>query len=106
MSKKIAIRRINTLYKKALEVIDENKELAKRYIQILEKIKVKYRIHDKNLRNKYCKKCKIPWIYGKTLSIRVRKGRIIYRCLECGFVKRFIIKKINLEGGSFRGFPD
>ncbi|MEM4460690.1 MAG: hypothetical protein QW038_01015 [Nanopusillaceae archaeon] len=91
--KKIAINRIFYLYKKALEIFDKDPDLARRYIKIMLEIKKKSRIKIiKNLRNKFCKKCCTVWIPGKTLSIRIRKGRIIYRCLTCGNIKRFLIK--------------
>lgn len=91
--KKIAINRIRYLYKKALEVFDKNPELSRRYIEILFEIKKKYGIKSiKWLRNKFCKRCYTVWIPGKTLSIRIRKGRIIYTCKNCGYVKRFKIK--------------
>ncbi|MEM1684244.1 MAG: hypothetical protein QW483_00265 [Nanopusillaceae archaeon] len=91
--KKIAINRIFYLYKKALEIFDKDPDLARRYIKIILEIKKKSRIKIiKNLRNKFCKKCYTVWIPGKTLSIRIRKGRIIYRCLTCGNIKRFLIK--------------
>ena len=94
MYKRIAIKRIKFLYKKAIENID-NIELSRRYIFILWKIKNKARIRlPKDLRNKFCKKCYTPWIVGKTLQIRIRKGRIIYKCLYCGNVKRFNIRKV------------
>jgi len=91
--KYIAIKRMFILYDKALEVLDKDKELARRYIYLMWRIKLKFRIKTpKKLRNKFCKKCFIPWVVGKTLSIRIRKGRIIYRCLNCGYVKRFKFK--------------
>lgn len=92
MYKKIAKKRILELYNKALEIYDKDPELSRKYIEILEKIKEKARVNVKEIRNKYCKRCKTIWIPGKTLSIRVRKGRIIYKCLKCGYVKRFKIK--------------
>jgi len=91
--KRIAINRIRYLYKKALEVFDRDQNLSRRYIQILFEIKKKYSLKNiKWLRNKFCKRCYTIWISGKTLSIRVRKGKIIYRCKNCGYVKRFKIK--------------
>ncbi|BBL45810.1 ribonuclease P protein component 4 [Nanobdella aerobiophila] len=89
----IAIDRIRYLYKLSIENID-NIDLSRRYIFILWKIKNKARIRlPDDIRNKFCKRCYTPWIIGKTLRIRIRKGRIIYSCLYCGKVKRFIIRK-------------
>jgi len=91
--KQIAINRIRYLYKRALEVFEKDQELSKRYIKILLEIKKKYKIKNiKWLRNKFCKRCYTVWIPGKTLSIRIRKGRVIYVCKNCGYVKRFKIK--------------
>jgi len=91
--KTIAARRMLLLYKKALEIYPKDPNLARRYIYILWKIKLKSRLKlPKNLRNKFCKKCFTLWILGKTVSIRIRKGRRIYRCLNCGYIKRIPFK--------------
>jgi len=88
--KRLALKRINILYKKALEEYNQNPELSRRYIFLLWKIKQKAQIRlPQNLRNKFCKRCFTPWIIGKTLSVRIRRGRIILRCKYCNYVKRF-----------------
>ncbi len=92
--RKIAYKRMNILFKKAFEVYKDNPELARRYIYLLWRIKLKAAIPlPKKMRNKFCKKCFTPWIPGETLRIRVRNKKIIYTCLYCGTVKRFPIKK-------------
>ncbi len=92
--KKIALNRIKILYNKAVSLYDKNPELSRKYIYIILKIKNKFRIRfGSDLKNKFCKKCYTVWIPGKTLSIRIRKGRIIYQCKYCKYVKRFKIKK-------------
>ncbi|RDD52214.1 ribonuclease P, partial [Nanoarchaeota archaeon NZ13-N] len=92
-NRKIAIKRIKYLYKKSLEVFDKDPDLSRRYIKILLEIKRKANIKlIRELRNKFCKKCYTVWIPGKTLSIRVRRGKVIYKCLNCGYVKRFKIR--------------
>ena len=92
--RQVALRRILYLYKKAKEVAKYDLNLANRYIYLLWKLKLKYRITlPKNLRNKFCRKCLTIWIPGKTLRIRVRKGKIVYTCLRCGRIKRFPVKR-------------
>lgn len=82
-------KKLIKLYKLALDVYDNNPELSRRYIFLLLRIKRKFRYPlPKELRNKFCKRCYTVWIPGKTLSIRIRRGKIIYRCLNCGYVKR------------------
>ncbi|MEM0003771.1 MAG: ribonuclease P protein component 4 [Desulfurococcaceae archaeon] len=72
-------------------------DLARRYVEIALRIagKAKIKIPVKYKRN-YCRKCLIPLIPGLTLRIRIHsegKGsRVVYRCLLCGWTRRFMIK--------------
>jgi ribonuclease P protein subunit RPR2 len=91
---RIILKRINILFKRAIDVLDKDPALARRYIYILWKLKQKAKVQlPRNLRNKFCKKCFAPWVVGKTLRVRIRNGKIIYTCLSCGKVKRFKIRK-------------
>ncbi len=92
--KKIALERIKILFEKAVEEARKgNLELANRYIYILWKIKLKYHIKlPKEIKRRFCRKCLTFWIPEKTLRVRIRNGRAIYTCLNCGRIYRFPIK--------------
>ncbi|MGC8585454.1 MAG: ribonuclease P protein component 4 [Thermoplasmata archaeon] len=66
-------------------------ELEKRYVFLMLEISKHYKV---KLDKKYvCKKCGSFLIPGKNATIRIRKGRIILKCLRCGNIKRYVIKK-------------
>jgi len=83
---KIAQNRARILAKLALE----NLEFGDKYVKIIRELRKKFKI---KVPIKYCKRCYIPWIIGKTVDVRIRKGKIIYRCKRCGYVKRVPFKK-------------
>ncbi|MEM4020417.1 MAG: ribonuclease P [Desulfurococcaceae archaeon] len=98
MISEIAKERILILYKMSIDRVKKGeKDLARRYIKILLKIAGKAHIRPpKYIRRGYCRKCLIPLIPGLTASVRIKsegKGsRVIYRCLECGWIRRYMIK--------------
>ncbi|MEM1595756.1 MAG: ribonuclease P [Desulfurococcaceae archaeon] len=98
LMKNIARERIVLLFNMAFEKTRKHDfELAKRYVEIALRIagKAKVKIPLKYKRG-YCRKCFIPLIPGLTLRVRVHsegKGsRVVYRCLLCGWTRRFMIK--------------
>lgn len=90
----IVRKRIKMLYNLAImEIKNNNIEMSSRYIYLMLKLKRKYRANiPKHIRRSYCKKCFVPLIPGKTLDIRIRNGKIIYRCKRCNNIRRFKIK--------------
>jgi len=96
--REIARERVILLYKYSVERAREGDfELARRYIEIMLKIAGKARIKPpRYIRRGYCRRCHIPLIPGLTLSVRVRgsgkSSRLVYRCLQCGWVRRYMIK--------------
>ncbi len=85
---RIAKKRIRYLIGLAKEKWKEDKELAKRYVQlafaILKKNKVKL---DAKTKFSFCRKCLIPWIEGN-VEKRDEGNFIAYKCLNCGYVRR------------------
>jgi len=71
--------------------MENNIKLEKRYISLALDISKHYKVKLPN-KEYICKKCKSYLIPGRNASIRVRKGRVIIKCLRCGNVKRFKIK--------------
>ncbi|MEM4637669.1 MAG: ribonuclease P protein component 4 [Candidatus Woesearchaeota archaeon] len=92
-NKSKAIEHINELFAQAEEMFLVDKELSRRYIFIARKTAMKYKVRiDKSKRFSFCKKCNSFLKKGVNSSVRVRKGRIILTCNECGFARRFVYR--------------
>lgn len=98
MLKDIAVQRVRLLFKLAKSRARSGDfDLARRYIEIALKISRKSRTRlSRNYKRGYCRKCLVPLIPGITLSIRIksegRGSRVVYRCLLCGWIRRYMIK--------------
>ncbi len=92
---RIARERINILFELAKErAIRGDEELARRYIDHMVNLSKKYNVRiPREMKRMYCKKCHTFLIPGKTSHIRLKKGKIVIKCLRCGAYKRYIYKK-------------
>ncbi|MGC8982708.1 MAG: ribonuclease P protein component 4 [Desulfurococcaceae archaeon] len=96
--KDLAVQRFSLLFRLALEATRKGDyALARRYVEIGLRILRKAQLRPpKKYKRRYCRKCLAPLIPGITLSVRIRsegKGsRVVYRCLLCGWIRRFMIK--------------
>jgi len=96
--KSIARERVALLFGMALRKVREGDvDLARRYVEIALRIASKARLElPRTLKRRYCKKCLVPLVPGITLSVRIksegRGSRVVYRCLLCGWIRRFPIK--------------
>jgi len=94
----IARQRIRRLFNMAIERAEIGDfELARRYIEIVLKLSSKAQLKlPRRLKRSYCRRCHVPLIPGITLSVRIRSegrgSRVVYKCLLCGWVRRFPIK--------------
>jgi ribonuclease P protein subunit RPR2 len=91
--KKIAEKRIKILFRLAEEELKkENFDRVRRYVELARKISMKtqYTI-PKELKRKFCKKCNMLLIPGKTCSIRLNKRTktINIKCFNCNNIKRY-----------------
>ena len=96
---RIAKERVFYLIKRAEEWKNIDYELARRYVELAKRIAMRYRVRvPKELKITYCKKCLYPYKAGN-FRVRVRKGRVIIKCLNCGFERRIPIrsKRLNLN---------
>jgi ribonuclease P protein subunit RPR2 len=90
MVTEVAKERVELLLELAKhKYIEGDENLAKRYSQLARKIQLRYRIRNKEYLKKYCKKCFIPWIKGKTVSVRVnsQSAFVEWTCV-CGYKKK------------------
>jgi ribonuclease P protein subunit RPR2 len=89
----VASQRIAELFRQAEDQFDAHPELSKRYVALARKIAMKYNIRfDRAQKMMFCKNCDSYLRKGKNASLRVRDGRVILRCTDCGFVRRFAYK--------------
>ena len=90
---RIAQEHIVALFKQAEEQFKEHPDLSKRYIYMIQKIAMKYKLHfSRNQKKMFCKKCNAYLKQGINSKIRLVKNRIVLTCLECGHVRRFVYK--------------
>ena len=92
--KRIATERVDILYHLAWRmVLTEDYELANRYVELILKIAKKHKIRlPRQLKYNICKKCHTFLIPGKNAQVRLKKGKIIIKCENCGSYKRYPIK--------------
>ncbi len=86
----IARERIDILLKLALDTAGVNLNEAESYVRLAWRIAEKFNLRNKTVLRRYfrCSKCKDFLIPGRSLKIRVLKGRGIgLICLKCGSVK-------------------
>jgi ribonuclease P protein subunit RPR2 len=96
---KIALERIESLFKQAEMVFQKNQQLAQRYIDLARKIAQRTRTHlPSHLRHKICRKCHSYLVPGSTSRYRIRQHReshIAITCLNCGNIQRLFLKEKN-----------
>jgi len=98
LMKSIARKRVEILFNLAFEKARAGDfDLARRYIEIALRIASKARIKiPRKYKRSYCRKCFAPLIPSLTLSVRIksegRGSRVVYRCLLCGWVRRYMVK--------------
>lgn len=83
--------RIRTLYGLAFNRARQGDlDLARRYTSLARKIGMRYTVRiPPHLKRTTCRSCFVPMIPDITARTRIRSGRVIMTCLECGDVMRY-----------------
>ena len=88
----VAEERVKRLIDLASSIFEERPELAHRYVELAWRIKTKYNLNlSKELKRKFCRKCRSFWVPGETCRVRIRtdgSSRLIITCLRCGHQRR------------------
>ena len=85
----IALERINELFLQADLQFDDEKELANRYMHLVRRLAMKYKVKiPSELKRRFCKKCLHYLKQGKNVRVRTINGNIVYTCLDCGHNNR------------------
>jgi len=82
----VANQRIEKLFEFAEKYATKRPELSKRYITMALKLSKKYNITiPSELKKKFCKKCHVFFIPGKTVTVRKKRGlnMMLYICRGC-----------------------
>ena len=89
--RRIARERIKILYDMALrEAMEGDEALAKRYVELIFKLSRKYNVRiPREMKRHMCKECHTFLIPGKTAQVRLKKGKVVIKCLRCGEYKRY-----------------
>jgi len=90
IEKKIALERIQILFKEAEKVFKKDRKLANRYVEIARKIamKVNARI-PRDLKRKFCKHCYSYLKPGVNCRVRTKQGNVVYYCFNCKKYMKF-----------------
>jgi ribonuclease P protein subunit RPR2 len=89
---RIASERMTKLFQLAESNFEYHPALSKRYVTLARKIAMRYRVRFSREQKKcFCKQCNAYLKQGKNATIRVRDRKIILRCMDCGFVRRFVV---------------
>ncbi len=87
----IVNRRIDTLLKKAVEVVDTRQQDAREYVKLAKKLSMRHRIPmGKNRKKLFCKVCENAWKQNYNLQIVNEEKWEIYKC-TCGATRKFHI---------------
>ncbi|MDD5181617.1 MAG: hypothetical protein PHC66_00395 [Candidatus Nanoarchaeia archaeon] len=91
--KDIAKDRIIYLFRQAEQAMEKGeKSLAKKYVGLALRIGMKFQLSmPREWKRRYCKKCGVFWVPGKTVRVRSKKKEkhIVFTCLDCGAIRRY-----------------
>ncbi len=87
----IAEQRIKKLFQEAEKRAMEGRmDLANRYVEIAREISMKYLVRiPKEYKLRYCKKCHSYLLPGKNCMVRLKKHKVVIKCLNCGHFMRY-----------------
>ncbi len=89
--RRIARERIEILYDLALrEARGGDEELSRRYVEHILNLSRKYNVRlPREMKRSICKECHTILIPGRTAQVRLKKGKVVVKCLRCGNYKRY-----------------
>jgi ribonuclease P protein subunit RPR2 len=96
-TKRIAMQRVQTLFRLAREVFHENPSLAQRYVDTARKIAMAAKIRlPTEYRRQICRHCKSFILPGVNSRVRIKQQReshVVVTCLKCGQQTRIMLRK-------------
>lgn len=94
LAREAALERIETLYRLSFNMARAGElDLARRYLTLARKIGMRYTVRiPKSLKRGTCVNCRAPLLPDITSRVRIRSGRKIVTCLQCGHISRYPFK--------------
>ncbi len=94
LARRIAKERIRILFSLAESYAKRGDlDISSRYVELILKIARKYNIRlPREMKYRICKKCNCFIIPGKNATVRLKKGKVVIKCLECDRYKRYPYK--------------
>jgi len=96
-TKRIAMQRIQTLFRLATETLHEDPSLAQRYVNTARKIAMAAKVRlPREHRRQVCRHCKSFILPGVNCRVRLKQRRephVVITCLNCGKQMRISLKK-------------
>ena len=90
---RIAKVRIAALFVQAEEKHLKDPGLSRRYVALARKIAMKYNLRfSKEQKMIFCKRCSTYLKQGHNATVRLAHGKRVLKCMECGYVRRFVYK--------------
>jgi len=82
--KKIALERIEQLFREAEAAFSQNKALANRYVSLARKISMKIKVKiPLTFKRRFCKHCYKYLQPNVNSRVRISKSKVIISCFEC-----------------------
>jgi len=96
-TKRLAMQRIQTLFRLAKETFNEKPSLAQRYVDTARKIAMAAKVRlPRKYKRQVCKHCKSFILPGVNCRVRIKQQRephVVITCLNCGKQTRLPMKK-------------
>jgi ribonuclease P protein subunit RPR2 len=88
--REIAEERILELFRQAELRFSSHPELSDRYMEIVRKIAMKYKVKlPKEFKRRICKHCHKFLVPGNNCRVRLTEKKVVYTCLGCNKFMRF-----------------
>ncbi|MEM4152971.1 MAG: hypothetical protein QXK80_02565 [Candidatus Pacearchaeota archaeon] len=92
IANKKVVDEIDKFFKEAKEKAENKPEVAKKLVALARKKAKRENFSLRKYNKLFCRKCNEFFIPGKTCHIRIKKGKLNIKCLNCGTYRRFVIK--------------
>ena len=89
--KKSAQDEVKRIFDLAKSFVSKDISKSMLYVTKARRLAMHHRMKlSRNYKGKFCKKCNTYFVPGKTVRVRTKEGKIVYTCLNCRKVRRFV----------------
>ncbi len=104
VAKDIACERITYLFEVAGKEYAESPARSNRYVTLAKRIGMRYRVSlPSEMKRKMCKDCGSFLSPGGNCRVRLKNGRLIITCMNCGRVQRYPLESRRMERSGQNG---